>query len=100
MKIEDMQEPGNLAQAKRLWEDLFENSAWLSLVEALQAQTDSLQRDILFGEVRTAEDLYLIERKKGQLEGRLSVTATATAMFETLQTDLQQALKENTDAPT
>lgn len=91
MKIDEYEEAGNLASAKRAWEDLFANPAWLSLVEAIQAQTDALQQDVLFGPVTSAGDSYLMERKKGQLEGRLSITATATAMFEGVCADLQLA---------
>ena len=91
MKIDEYEDAGNLASAKRSWEDLFANSAWVSLVEAIQAQTDALQQDVLFGPVTSAGDSYLMERKKGQLEGRLSITATATAMFEGVCADLQLA---------
>ena len=91
MKADEYEDAGNLASAKRDWENLFENPAWLSLVEAIQAQTDTLQQDILFGPIASSEQLYEVERKKGQLEGRLSITATATAMFEDLCADLRIA---------
>lgn len=91
MNSDKYEEAGNLASLKRAWEELQTNPAWVSLVEALQAQTDTLQQAILFGPVTSAEELYLIERKKGQLEGRLSITATATAMFEGVCADLQTA---------
>ena len=91
MKIDEYEDAGNLASAKRAWEDLFANPAWVSLIEAVQAQTDRLQNEILFEPVRSSEDLYQVERKKGQLEGRLSITATATAMFEGLCQDLKTA---------
>lgn len=91
MKADEYEDAGNLASAKRDWENLFENPAWLSLVEAIQAQTDTLQQDILFGPIASSEQLYEVERKKGQLEGRLSITATATAMFEGVCADLRTA---------
>lgn len=91
MKIDEYQDVSNLAAAKKDWEVLQTNSAWVSLIEAVQAQTDRLQNEILFDPVRSAEDLYQVERKKGQLEGRLSITATATAMFEGLCQDLETA---------
>lgn len=91
MKADEYEEAGNLASLKRAWEELQTNPAWLSLVEAIQAQTDTLQQDILFGPIASSEQLYEVERKKGQLEGRLSITATATAMFEDLCTDLRTA---------
>ena len=91
MKADEYQDVSNLASLKKEWEALLVNSAWVSLIEAVQAQTDRLQNEILFEPVRSAEDLYQVERKKGQLEGRLSITATATAMFEGLCQDLETA---------
>ena len=91
MNSDKYEEVGNLASLKRAWEELQKNPAWVSLVEAIQAQTDALQQDVLFGPVTSAGDSYLMERKKGQLEGRLSITATATAMFEGVCQDLETA---------
>jgi hypothetical protein len=92
MEQEQMQEVGNLAQAKRDWEELISNPAWLSLIQAIQAQADTLQNEILFGPVESTGDLYMAERKKGMLEGRLSITATAAAMLESIGYDYQQAV--------
>ena len=91
MKADEYEDPSNLFALKKEWEASQTNAAWLSLVEAIQAQTDTLQQDILFGPIASSEQLYEVERKKGQLEGRLSITATATAMFEDLCTDLRIA---------
>lgn len=95
MNIDDMKDAGNLQDAKRNWERLLENPAWVQLIAALQAQTDSLQQEILFGPVVASSDLYRLERMKGQLEGRLSITSTAQAMFEGVQTDLNEALNKD-----
>lgn len=78
-----------LASQKEDWEILFKNPAWLSLVEALQGQTDSLQKRILFDPVEGVGDAMKLERVKGQLEGRLSITATATGMYESVLVDIQ-----------
>lgn len=91
MKIDEYKDADNLASAKRAWEDLFANPAWVSLMEAVQAQTDHLQREVLFGRITSQEELFDVERKKGQLEGRLSLTSTATAMYEGLCADLETA---------
>ena len=97
MQIDEMMEPGNLSQAKRDWEELTQNPAWLQLIAAIQAQTDTLQQSILFGPVTSEADLYRLEREKGRLEGRLSITATAEAMMQGVEQDLKQAIerKEN-----
>ena len=84
----------SLSEQKISWEVLLKSDAWVSLVEALQAQTDALQNEILFGPVESTGDAFRIERKKGQLEGRLSITATATAMMEEVETDLRRILQE------
>lgn len=84
----------SLSEQKKLWEGLLQNSMWVSLVEALQAQADALQNEILFGPVESTGDAFRMERKKGQLEGRLSITVTATAMLEEVETDLRRILQE------
>lgn len=88
-----MQEPGNFSERKRNWERLTENPAWVELIAAIQAQTDTLQQSILFGPVTSEADLYQLEREKGRLEGRLSITATAEAMMQGVEQDLKQALE-------
>ena len=97
MEIDEYQDPGNLAGAKKAWEDLFANRAWLSLVGAVQAQVDQFQNAVLFGEVTDTASLYRMERQKGQLEGRLSLASTAQAMYEGVVADLEMAKerKEN-----
>jgi hypothetical protein len=94
MEIDNMTEVGNLHEAKRDWERLLENPAWIQLMGAVQAQTDSLQQDILFSPISSESDLFMCERKKGMLEGRLSLTATAQALVESVQLDLNLATKE------
>lgn len=86
-----MTEVGNLETAKRDWEDLFSNRAWLQLMRAVQAQADTLQQAILFEPVENEASLYMLERKKGKLEGRLSLAATALAMQDEVLTDLNAA---------
>ena len=78
-------------EQKRSWEELFKNRAWVLLQQALQAQTDTLQNEILFGPVGSSGDAYIVERKKGNLEGRLSITGTASAMYEGVCADLNNA---------
>jgi hypothetical protein len=65
------------------------SAAWRQLAGVIQEQVDALQNRIIFGEVKAAEDLYMIERLKGQLEGRLSLSLTLETLLETLETDLK-----------
>lgn len=69
------------------------SAAWRQLTGVIQEQVDALQNRIIFGEVKAAEDLYRIERLKGQLEGRLSLSLTLETLLETLETDLNQTQK-------
>jgi hypothetical protein len=87
----------DLRDLKSRWEVLFSNPAWIQLQQALQEQTDSLQNDILFAPVRSAEDAYGVERKKGQLEGRLSISGTALAMYEGVCTDLEERIGDQNE---
>lgn len=73
------------SEKKSYWEGLFGNPAWVSLCQALQAQADALQQDIIFSPVKSVEDTYRLEGVKGELRGKLSASSTAEAMFaETL----------------
>lgn len=91
---EELREPSNIGELKKDFERLLESPAWRMLGEALQAQADGLQQEILFGPVDNEGDLWRMERKKGQLEGRLALQATVQAMLEDLELDYQRALAE------
>lgn len=98
MDINEMEEVGNLAQAKRDWEELISNPAWSQLVKAVQEQVDGLQHHILFAPITDENNLYMIERKKGMLEGRLSLQTTAQALMENVALDFNMAVaKKGTD---
>lgn len=94
---DEYREPSNIFEMKKDFENLLESRAWRMVCEALQAQADTLQQEILFSPVAGEGDLWLMERKKGQLEGRLALAATAKAMLDDLELDYQQAVaaKEN-----
>lgn len=98
MDIDQMEEVGNLAQAKRDWEELISNPAWAQLVKAVQDQVDGLQQEVLFAPITEENNLYMVERKKGMLEGRLSLQATAQALMENVALDFNMAAaKKGTD---
>lgn len=97
--MDEYREPGNIFEQKKGYEDLQSSPAFIKLIGEIQAQVDGLQQEILFGPVRTQEDLFFRERQKGMLEGRLSITNTLTTLVETLQVDYNTAVaeKENND---
>ncbi len=49
---------------------------WGKLVGVIQAQVDALQSQILNSPINSLGDVATIERAKGALEGRLSLTRT------------------------
>lgn len=98
MEIDQMEEVGNLAQAKRDWEELISNPAWAQLVKAVQDQVDGLQQQVLFAPITDENNLYMVERQKGMLEGRLSLQRTAQALMESVALDFNMAVaKKGTD---
>lgn len=97
-----MQDPeGKLVQLieeRKLWETLTSSPAWMNLVTVLQQQTDELQRVIIYNPLTRLDDVYLQEFKKGQLEGRLSITATIETIMSDLEYEINQ-IKEFLDGP-
>lgn len=94
--LEDPKDPLNIQEKKKEFERLLESPAWRIMTVAIQAQVDALQQEILFAPVESEGQLYALERKKGMLEGRLSLVNTALAMVEELEVDIQRAqAKEN-----
>lgn len=83
------------SEQKKYWEGLHMNPAWVSLCQAVQAQADSLQEEIIFSPVRSVEDTYRLEGVKGELRGKLSVSQTAEAMYQEVCVELVEALKDN-----
>lgn len=86
------QDPLNIQEKKKEFERLLESPIWRMINVAIQAQVDSLQQEILFSPVESEGAVYMMERKKGMLEGRLSLAATVHAMLEDVEIDLHRAL--------
>lgn len=89
--LDDPKEPLNIQEQKKEFERLLASPVWRMINAAVQAQVDALQQEILFSPVEREADLYMLERKKGMLEGRLSLANTAMAMMEELEVDLHRA---------
>ena len=83
------------SEQKKYWEGLHSNPAWVSLCQALQAQADSLQQEIVFAPVTSVEDTYHLERQKGMLQGKLSVSVTAEAMYQTACVEIKEKSGDN-----
>lgn len=96
--MEEMREPGNIFEQKKAYEDLQSSPAFRKLIGEVQTQVDRLQNEILFGPITCEADLFLMERRRGQLEGRLSIQATLNTLLENLEYDYQQAVKEKQNA--
>ena len=91
---EELKDPLNIQEKKKEIERLLESPAWRMINTSIQAQVDTLQQEILFAPVESEAMLYQLERKKGMLEGRLSLVNTVMAMVEELEVDLSRALNE------
>lgn len=83
------------SEQKKYWEGLFMNPAWVSLCQALQAQADALQQEIIYGTIRSVEDTYRLEGLKGELRGKLSASVVAETMYQTAIVEIQEAIKAN-----
>jgi hypothetical protein len=73
------------------------NAVWNRLMLAVQGQADSLQSEIIFGEVVCEGDVYRMERRKGMLEGRLSLAVTLQGMLDSWRQDLLLKTGEKSD---
>lgn len=91
---EELKDPVNIKERIKDFQALLNTPAWGMISGMVQAQVDTLQHEILFMPVESEGDVYRMERKKGMLEGRLSLAATAMAMLEELEYDLRTAQKE------
>lgn len=84
-------------EKKRAIERLLEEPAWRMIVSVVQEQTDAIQNEVLFAPVASVEDVYRLERKKGALEGRLSLTATVGALLENCEYEIRMADKSGAE---
>jgi len=94
MTTEKQPDDLTLSELKQTFELLTSNAAWRRLMLAIQAQVDSLQSEIIFSEVVSEADVYRLERRKGMLEGRLSLQNTFNGMLDTIQQDLRSKTGE------
>ena len=69
------QELQGALESKRVLEQLLENKGWVRAVALTQEQADRLQNEILFTPCVGLDSAMAQEYKKGQLEGRLCLSA-------------------------
>lgn len=84
-----------LSDQKKGWEKLIATPEWGQLVAMLQGQVDSFQQQILFRPLAKLEDALPQEYMKGQIEGRLSISATVETIIEQLEGELNIERKRN-----
>jgi hypothetical protein len=94
MQSEKQPDDLTLTELKQTFEGLTNNAAWRRLMLAIQAQVDSLQSEIIFSEVSSEADVYRLERRKGMLEGRLSLQNTFAGMLDSIQQDIRNKTGE------
>ena len=69
-------------ESKRVLEQLLENKGWIRAVAITQEQADRLQSEILFTPCGGLDSAMAQEYKKGQLEGRLCLSALVQTEIE------------------
>lgn len=72
---------------------LLSSRAWGTLVSMVQEQADGLQNQLLRSPVESIGDALKMERVKGELLGRLSLTDTVDSWVETLQYQINRDSK-------
>lgn len=80
----------SLIDERKGWERLIATPEWGKLVTMLQGQADELQRTIVFTPLMTGDGAYLQEFRKGQLEGRLSITNTIETIISELEAEIER----------
>jgi len=94
MELEKEPDDLSLSELLKIAQGLTANAVWIRLCAAIQAQVDSLQSEVLFGEVTSEGDVFRLERRKGMLEGRLSIAGTLQGMMDTWAQDLRNITGE------
>jgi hypothetical protein len=89
---DEYEDSANISDQKKELQRLLDSPAWGHIIGVIQQQTDSLQNEILFAPITSEADLYMLERKKGMLEGRLSLSITVETMLENLAVDFNEAV--------
>lgn len=94
--IDPQSKLATILEEKKAWEALTSSAPWRKLIRVLQEQADDLQHNIIYVPLTKQDDVFLQEFRKGQLEGRLSITTTAETILSELEFDLNR-IKEQLD---
>lgn len=89
-----MSEELSTATELRELQVLLSSRAWGKLVTMVQEQADGLQNQLLHSPVESIGDALKMERIKGELLGRLSLTDTVETWLEGLQYQVKLANKD------
>lgn len=79
-----------LSEWKSAFEALTNSPAWRRLSAAIQGQVDSLQQEVLFRPLVNEGDVLTCERRKGMLEGRLALNATAMGIVSEIEMEMDR----------
>jgi hypothetical protein len=73
---------------KRELEQFLESPGWARVQGIVQQQVDALQREVLFTPCSSVDSAFSQEYKKGQIEGRLSISTVVEAEIEMCEMNL------------
>lgn len=82
---------------RKQWEKLIESPEWGKLVGILQQQADALQQEILFNPLAGHDAVFAQEFRKGQLEGRLSISNTVETVLGEIQAEIETLTRKDED---
>lgn len=76
-----------LQDERKEWQRLIDSSQWGKLIALMQGQVDEFQQTLL-SPCTTRKQQMLAEYRKGQLEGRLSISNTVETLIEDLTEEI------------
>jgi hypothetical protein len=94
---DDRSRLSDLQFERKQWEKLIESPEWGKLVAILQTQADALQQEILFSPLAGHDAVFTQEFRKGQLEGRLSITNTVETVLGEIQAEIDGLTRKDDD---
>ena len=91
------QELAKALETKRELEQLLDSPVWRKVMALMQTQVDGLQQEVLFTPCLGIDSAMGQEYKKGQIEGRLSISTLVQAEIEMCEMDIVNLRRKQDD---
>lgn len=89
MEEERVRDLATLQDERKEWQRLIDSPQWGKLIGLMQQQVDEFQQTLLMP-CASRKDQMLAEYRKGQLEGRLSISNTVETLIEQLTEEIER----------